>query len=92
MNHIFTQIELENSSNQRKISAEIVEVFIHGHSLYDEAAFYELYMNGVIDSTKLGQFRKKYESYCMIPGFKGLIEKEFDIVMEKWLFILPEQF
>ena len=87
MNHIFNQIELENISDQRKISAEIVQVFIHGHSLYDEAAFYELYMNGFVNSKQsLDNFIRS-----MIPGFKGLTEKEFDVIMEKWLFILLAQ-
>ena len=88
MNHIFDEIQLDNLSDQRIISAEVVKVLIHGHSLYDEAAFYELYMTGEIDS------KRSLDNFIgtLIPGFQGLTEKEFDLVMSKWLYHLLAQF
>ena len=88
LNHIFTEIQLESIPDQRSISAEVVQVLIHGHSLYDEAAFYELYMTGAIDS------RKSLDNFIgtRIPGFKGVTEKEFDAIMSKWLNHLLSRF
>ena len=88
LNHIFTEIQLESIPDQQSISAEVVRVLIHGHSLYDEAAFYELYMTGAIDS------RKSLDNFIgtRIPGFKGLTEKEFDAIMSKWLYHLLSRF
>ena len=88
LNHIFTEIQLESIPDQRSISAEVVRVLIHGHSLYDEAAFYELYMTGAIDS------KKSLDNFIgtRIPGFKGLTEKEFDAIMSKWLYHLLSRF
>ena len=88
LNHVFSHIELENISDQQKLRAEFIKVFIHGHSLYEEAAFYELYMTGAIDSkqdldTFIGTF---------FPGFKGLTKNEFDLIMSKWLYHLLAKF
>ena len=71
-------------SARRKYPTENVEVFIHGHSLNNEVAFYELYMTGAIDS------KQDLENYIgtLVPGFKGLTQKEFDAIMSKWLFHL----
>ena len=71
-------------SARRKYPSENVEVFIHGHSLNNEVAFYELYMTGAIDS------KQDLENYIgtLVPGFKGLTQKEFDAIMSKWLFHL----
>ena len=87
LNRIFTEIHLDNVSDQRLSNAEVVNVFIHGHTLYDEAVFYELYMTGAIDSKRsLDNFIES-----LIPGFKGLTEKQFDLVMSKWMFHLLAQ-
>ena len=88
MNHIFNEIHLDNISDQELINVEIVRVLIHGHSLYDEAVFYELYMTGVIDS------KRSLDNFIgsVTPGLKGLTEKQFDLVMTKWLFHLLAQF
>ena len=88
LNHIFDEIELDNISDQQSITAEVVRVLIHGHSLYDEAAFYELYITGAIDS------KRSLDNFIgsLIPGFKGLTGKQFDLVMSKWLYHLLAQF
>ena len=88
LNHVFTEIHFDNISDQQSISAEVVRVLIHGHSLYDEAAFYELYMTDAIDS------KRSLDNFIgsLIPGFKGLTEKQFDLVMSKWLYHLLAQF
>ena len=84
LNHVFTDHHLTSISDQRTIRDEVVRVFLHGHSIYDEAAFYELYMMGVIDSKHdLDNFLRS-----LIPGFKGLSQKEFDMIMAKWLYHL----
>lgn len=63
---------------------QIVRVFIHGHSLHDEAAFFELYMMGVIDSKdSLVNFVQ-----TIIPSFEGFSQQEFDMIMSKWLYHL----
>ena len=87
LNRIFTGNHFDNISDQRLSSAEVVRVLIHGHTLYDEAVFYELYMTGAIDSKRsLDNFIES-----LIPGFKGLTEKQFDLVMSKWMFHLLAQ-
>ena len=84
LNHVFTELQLANMSDQRTIRDEVVRVFLHGHSIHDEAAFFELYMMGVIDSKHdLDNFLRS-----LIPGFKGLSQQEFDVIMAKWLYHL----
>ena len=44
-----------------------MRIFINGHSIYDEAAFYELYVSGQISSKQgLDHYLKG-----LIPGFTG---------------------
>merc|ERR1712131_193886 len=72
----------------RSVRSNIVQVVIHGHSLIDEAAFFELYYNGVIDSRRgLNQYLS-----TLIPDFEGLSNEEFDQIMSKWLYLLLMSF
>ena len=65
-NDIFLQSSVRSKSDQRSVRKNIVQVLIHGHSLIDEAAFFELFYNGVIDSRQsLDNFLSK-----LIPNFR----------------------
>ena len=61
-----TDIRLRHN-NEHKLRDDIVRIFIHGHSILDEAAFYELYITGEFSSKdSLDTFIQR-----MVPGFSG---------------------
>ena len=70
MNDAFTDIQW-HAINEKAVRSEIMHIFIHGHSIYDEAAFYEIYVTGQI-SSKQGLDRYIQER---IPGFSGTVTK-----------------
>ena len=70
LNDAFTDIQWHDI-NEKAVRSEIIHIFIHGHSIYDEAAFYELYVTGQITS-KQGLDRFIQER---VPGFSGKVTK-----------------
>ena len=75
MNRHFTDVEWhdinEKAEHARSVRAEIMRLFINGHSLYEEAAFYELYVSDQVNS-KQGLDRFIQER---IPEFPGKVTR-----------------
>ena len=77
MNRHFTDVEWHNINenkhdiNEKAVRAEIMRLFINGHSLFEEAAFYELYVSDQINS-KQGLERFIQER---IPEFPGKVTR-----------------
>jgi len=70
LNDAFTDIQW-HEINEKAVRSEIIHIFINGHSIYDEAAFYELYVTGQITSKQgLDQFIQE-----RVPGFSGKATK-----------------
>ena len=70
LNDAFTDIQWHDI-NEKAVRSEIIHIFINGHSIYDEAAFYELYVTGQINSKQgLDQFIQE-----RVPGFSGKVTK-----------------
>ena len=68
LNTAFTDIQWHDI-NEKAVRAEIMQILIHGHSLYDEVAFYELYVSGQISSKEgLDHFLQQ-----RIPEFPGKV-------------------
>ena len=69
---MLTDIKLRHN-DKHALRNDIVKIFIHGHSILDEAAFYELYITGEFSSKdSLDKFIKQ-----MVPGFSGKLSDIF---------------
>ena len=54
-------------------------------SLFDEATYYELWLSGSLTRTHLEHFIRRNN-----PTFKGLSDKQYNMIMEEWIFkMLP---
>ena len=83
LDHVFTELQ----NDKHTVRDDSVRVLLHGHSILDEATFYELYMTNVINS------KDGLENYLrnFIPGFQGLTQQKFDEIMSTWMFHMLAQ-